>query len=240
MGQSISKDADGCKYVFMMSISVCKTAPYREMVLQIPSIGSQFKKIGCGCQEMLVRANYEAKIVGMENRMKSTQSTCAANFAKWTLHFQEEYFFGGLHYQAHAIRIAKEIKNQCRNSGSILTPEKAQEHKKKSLTAVMAKNSAAIRKYEAEVQTTEGKLIKLQKETTQCKASLPKKSEFSANEPLFPVLLQALEAIRVVPAGTAKTQVMLQAGGIGCERGGATGTFTPMWLMVGRKPTTTN
>merc|ERR1711865_358725 len=179
--QSISKDADGCKYVFMMSISVCKTAPYREMVLQIPSIGSQFKKIGCGCQEMLVRANYEAKIVGMENRMKSTQSTCAANFAKWTLHFQEEYFFGGLHYQAHAIRIAKEIKNQCRNSGSILTPEKAQEHKKKSLTAVMAKNSAAIRKYEAEVQTTEGKLIKLQKETTQCKASLPKKSEFSAN-----------------------------------------------------------
>jgi len=62
-----------------------------------------------------------------------------------------------------------------------LTPEKAQEHKKKSLTAVMAKNSAAIRKYEAEVQTTEGKLIKLQKETTQCKASLPKKSEFSAN-----------------------------------------------------------
>lgn len=56
---------------------------------------------------------------------------------------------------------------------------------------------------------------------------------------IFPYLLQALETIRVVPQGTSKTQVMLQAGGVGCERGGATGVFTPMWLMVGRKPTTT-
>jgi sterol 24-C-methyltransferase len=53
---------------------------------------------------------------------------------------------------------------------------------------------------------------------------------------LFPYLLSALEMIRLVPVGTSKTQVMLQAGGIGCEMGGATGTFTPMWLMVGRKP----
>jgi len=53
---------------------------------------------------------------------------------------------------------------------------------------------------------------------------------------LMPYLLTFLEKIRLVPDGTSKTQVMLQAGGIGCERGGATGTFTPMWLMVGRKP----
>lgn len=53
---------------------------------------------------------------------------------------------------------------------------------------------------------------------------------------LFPYILKALELIRVVPVGTCKTQVMLQAGGIGCERGGDTGVFTPMWLMVGRKP----
>jgi len=53
---------------------------------------------------------------------------------------------------------------------------------------------------------------------------------------LMPKILGALEFIKVVPAGTAKTQVMLQAGGVGCEQGGATGTFTPMWLMVGRKP----
>jgi hypothetical protein len=32
-------------------------------------------------------------------------------------------------------------------------------------------------------------------------------------------------------------QVMLQAGGIGCAAGGVTGCFTPMWLMVGKKPT---
>merc|ERR1719487_1309361 len=50
---------------------------------------------------------------------------------------------------------------------------------------------------------------------------------------IFPYLLSALEKIRLVPAGTSKTQVMLQAGGIGCEMGGSTGTFTPMWLMVG-------
>jgi len=53
---------------------------------------------------------------------------------------------------------------------------------------------------------------------------------------IFPILLSALEAIMIVPKGTSKTQVMLQAGGVGCERGGATGVFTPMWLMVGRKP----
>lgn len=53
---------------------------------------------------------------------------------------------------------------------------------------------------------------------------------------LMPVILKVLELIRLVPTGTAKTQIMLQAGGVGCEQGGATGIFTPMWLMVGRKP----
>merc|ERR1711966_221969 len=53
---------------------------------------------------------------------------------------------------------------------------------------------------------------------------------------LFPYLLTALEMLRIVPSGTSKTQVMLQQGGIGCEQGGVTGIFTPMWLMVGRKP----
>jgi len=56
---------------------------------------------------------------------------------------------------------------------------------------------------------------------------------------LFPYLLEALEFVHIVPAGTAKTQCMLQYGGVGCERGGATGTFTPMWLMVAKKPTKT-
>ena len=41
---------------------------------------------------------------------------------------------------------------------------------------------------------------------------------------------------RAVPQGTYKVQVMLQQGGWGCAQGGFTGTFTPMWLMVARKP----
>jgi sterol 24-C-methyltransferase len=53
---------------------------------------------------------------------------------------------------------------------------------------------------------------------------------------LMPVILRFLEMIGLVPKGTVETQVMLQAGGVGCCRGGVTGAFTPMWLMVGRKP----
>jgi len=53
---------------------------------------------------------------------------------------------------------------------------------------------------------------------------------------LMPKILKAAEFLRLVPDGTAKTQVMLQAGGIGCADGGVTGAFTPMWLMVGQKP----
>jgi sterol 24-C-methyltransferase len=45
-----------------------------------------------------------------------------------------------------------------------------------------------------------------------------------------------MELIRAVPSGTYKVQVMLQQGGWGCAQGGFTGTFTPMWLMVARKP----
>jgi len=48
--------------------------------------------------------------------------------------------------------------------------------------------------------------------------------------------LWILEGIFLVPSGTYKVQEMLQQGGWGCERGGFTGTFTPMWLMVARKP----
>jgi len=53
---------------------------------------------------------------------------------------------------------------------------------------------------------------------------------------LMPIILRFFEAVRLVPAGTVDTQVMLQAGGVGCAQGGHTSCFTPMWLMVGRKP----
>uniref|UniRef100_A0A7S2IQJ2 Methyltransferase n=1 Tax=Zooxanthella nutricula TaxID=1333877 RepID=A0A7S2IQJ2_9DINO len=53
---------------------------------------------------------------------------------------------------------------------------------------------------------------------------------------VMPLVLKFLELAKLVPEGTAKTQVMLQAGGVGCAQGGQTGAFTPAWLMVGRKP----
>mmetsp|Transcript_31385 Transcript_31385/g.94165 ORF Transcript_31385/g.94165 Transcript_31385/m.94165 type:complete len:377 (-) Transcript_31385:60-1190(-) len=53
---------------------------------------------------------------------------------------------------------------------------------------------------------------------------------------IMPKLLTFFELVRLVPAGTSKTQVMLQAGGVGCADGGVTGAFTPMWLMVAKKP----
>jgi len=51
----------------------------------------------------------------------------------------------------------------------------------------------------------------------------------------MPLILRFFELVKLVPEGTVKTQVMLQAGGIGCAQGGITGCFTPAWLMVGRK-----
>ena len=48
--------------------------------------------------------------------------------------------------------------------------------------------------------------------------------------------LWVLEGLYLAPSGTYKVQEMLQQGGWGCSHGGATGTFTPMWLMVARKP----
>mmetsp|Transcript_35134 Transcript_35134/g.100903 ORF Transcript_35134/g.100903 Transcript_35134/m.100903 type:complete len:388 (+) Transcript_35134:50-1213(+) len=53
---------------------------------------------------------------------------------------------------------------------------------------------------------------------------------------IMPVLLRLFEWLGVVPEGTEKTQVMLQAGGVGLALGGTQGVFTPAWLMVGRKP----
>lgn len=49
-------------------------------------------------------------------------------------------------------------------------------------------------------------------------------------------LLWIFEGIWLVPSGTYKVQEMLQQGAWGCERGGYFGIFTPMYLMVARKP----
>jgi len=48
--------------------------------------------------------------------------------------------------------------------------------------------------------------------------------------------LMLMECLRIAPAGTSRTQVMLQSGAIGLARSGELGIFTPMYLMVGRVP----
>lgn len=71
----------------------------------------------------------------------------------------------------------------------------------------------------------------------------PSNNPFSFRFQMSPVgkaimrnVLWMLEGIYLVPSGTYKVEEMLQQGGWGCARGGHTGIFTPMWLMVGRKP----
>jgi sterol 24-C-methyltransferase len=49
-------------------------------------------------------------------------------------------------------------------------------------------------------------------------------------------LLSALETIRMAPSGTAETARELSAGADALVAGGKQGLFTPMYLMVGRKP----
>jgi sterol 24-C-methyltransferase len=48
--------------------------------------------------------------------------------------------------------------------------------------------------------------------------------------------LKVMEFLRLAPAGTSRTQILLQSGAIGLARGGELGIFTPMYLMVGRVP----
>ncbi|CAM9565409.1 unnamed protein product, partial [Chrysoparadoxa australica] len=52
--------------------------------------------------------------------------------------------------------------------------------------------------------------------------------------------LWVLELLRLAPEGTNKVQGMLQEAAIGCAQGGTTGTFTPMYLAVVRKPLKAN
>ncbi|KAL7483813.1 hypothetical protein ACHAW6_009461 [Cyclotella cf. meneghiniana] len=48
--------------------------------------------------------------------------------------------------------------------------------------------------------------------------------------------LKIMEFLRLAPAGTSRTQILLQSGGMGLARGGELGIFTPMYMMVGRVP----
>mmetsp|Transcript_72760 Transcript_72760/g.135957 ORF Transcript_72760/g.135957 Transcript_72760/m.135957 type:complete len:392 (+) Transcript_72760:77-1252(+) len=54
---------------------------------------------------------------------------------------------------------------------------------------------------------------------------------------LLPIVLRSLEMCRILPADASTTRAMLEVAALGCRAGGLTGSFTPMWLMVARKPT---
>merc|ERR1711934_1173282 len=89
---SIPMDKDGCMAVFRMSISLCNTAPFRRLKLDIPFTGANYVSVGCGCQEILGEASYAAQITAMRNKMQATKDTCAKHFATWVDEFQREYF----------------------------------------------------------------------------------------------------------------------------------------------------
>lgn len=51
-------------------------------------------------------------------------------------------------------------------------------------------------------------------------------------------LLKALESVRMAPAGTAETANELSLAADNLVAGGRTGLFTPMYLMIAKKPST--
>lgn len=174
---SIPKSEDGCEGSFTMSMAVCKTAPFKRIILNTPFNGFQYEDVGCGCQEILVKADYVGQITAMSDKMQATQQRCAKKFAEWTLDFQQEYFFGGLAYQGHAVRLAKRIRKQCENAGVKVNPSVAFGNNDKAIKHVMKRNQQSIKKYEGEVQEASARVLHLQREKAQCLATLPPKSD---------------------------------------------------------------
>lgn len=176
-GLTVPKEADGCFASFSMSVSVCNSAPFKRMILRVPFTGEVYKTIGCGCQEVLARAGYNGQITLMENKMKPMQKLCAKHFEKWNSDFMSNYFFGGMQYQGHAIRLAKEIRKQCKNPGEVVRPEVKYKRHNTNVEHVMQVNAKSIKTQEATVQqaTVRGDLLK--QETAQCIAKLPMKKQ---------------------------------------------------------------
>jgi len=174
---SVPHEQDGCVASFTMAVSVCNTAPFKRLVLRVPFTGEQYKTVGCGCQEVLARAGYNGQITLMENKMKPTQVLCAKHFAHWNSDFQNNYFFGGMQYQGHAVRLAKEIRKQCKNPGEEMLPEVKYKRQTTDVAHVMKVNARSIRKQEATVQEASVRVLRLQKEKTQCLATLPQRTD---------------------------------------------------------------
>jgi len=57
----------------------------------------------------------------------------------------------------------------------------------------------------------------------------------SVGGPMVNAAIAAMETLRLAPAGTVKTQKVLQAGGFALRDAGELGIFTTMYMMVGKK-----
>jgi len=174
---SVPMEQDGCAADFSMGISLCNTAPFKKVIMQIPFSGARFVTVGCGCQEILARSFYNAQITAMENKMQATQDTCAKHFATWVNDFHHKYYFGGMNYYAHAIRLAKEVRKQCVGAGVSMNPRAKYKYEMDSIANVMKRNQDSIKKQEKHVQAASEQVLRLQKTKAQCLARLPKKSD---------------------------------------------------------------
>jgi len=173
---TVPRDADGCAATFIMSLSVCNTAPFKRLVLSIPFTGEQYKTVGCGCQEVLAQATYSGQVLLMTNKMQSTQALCATHFAKWNKDFQHNYFFGGLDYRGHAVRLAKDVRDQCKDPGQELSPQDKYQQNAANVERVLKANAQSIKKEEDNAQQVSARVLGLQREEQKCIASLPMKN----------------------------------------------------------------
>jgi hypothetical protein len=175
--RSVPMEKDGCLAEFTMSISLCNTAPLKRIKLDIPFTGAQYLSVGCGCQEIIGEATYSAQILGMANKMQATQDTCAKHFTSWVQDFHQQYFFSGLKYHWHAIRLAKEVRSQCTDAGVKPTPDVEYELAQAAVADVMKRNQESIKKQETELQTVSEQAMRLRKSKAKCMAGLPKESD---------------------------------------------------------------
>lgn len=173
---TIPMQEDGCAADFTMAISLCNTAPFKKMIMQIPFTGAQWVTVGCGCQEVLGHSFYNAQIAAMENKMQATQDTCAKHFATWVNDFHHQYYFGGMNYHSNAIRLAKEVRQQCVDAGVSMNPLAKHKYEVESVAKVMKANQDSIKKQEKHVQLASEQVLRLQKTKAQCLARLPKRS----------------------------------------------------------------
>lgn len=174
---TVTREAGGCHATFTMALSVCSTAPFKHLTMDVPFTGTNVVRAGCGCQEVLAKAAYSGQIRSMPNMMRATQEKCAAQFAKWNLEFQKEYFFDGMGYRAEAVRIAKEIRNQCRNPGSELDPGAKIRAREEAIAHASKQNKLSVKSFDRAVQQAKARVFKLQREKAQCLAKLPRKAD---------------------------------------------------------------